>query len=194
MGTTQYRSFIAWLPEKTHRGVLSAIGDSCLRTAGTVFRAVPPRNYHITGIFLGDLAEEELRRTADILKDYRKREPELFSRPLALKNLFPVPFPDARRPRVLVLAPEQSPATDHLLNTGRAGFLSALRAEGIAFDDRPLRPHLTLAYVKRQASAHDIREAFAAMPEFLLPVLDLEPAVLIHSTLQAGGSAYRVVV
>lgn len=95
------------------------------------------------------------------------------------------------RPRVLWAGLEGDVAGLQALASGLSGRLQAL---GIASDDRPFRPHLTLARVPERAGA-DAREGLAAAvravaPPRRLPIL-VEEIGLIRSHLGGGAPRYE---
>lgn len=102
-------------------------------------RWVPPENWHVTLVFLGDVPERSLGRldaaVAPILADCSPL-------PVTLEAL--EWFPSPLKPRMLTLRVEPTPALVSL----QAAVASALRREGFHSEHRSYRPHVTLARLK----------------------------------------------
>ena len=97
-----------------------------------------------------------------------------------------------RRPRVIALDLRHGPALDRLVEA-RAQLDDALELVGVAAEQRPFRPHLTLGRVRRQAGAAEqsaIRLAIDAGPPLQIAAT-VRSVALVQSTLTADGPQYR---
>ncbi len=97
-----------------------------------------------------------------------------------------------RRPRVIALVPRRGAPLDRLVET-RARLDDALELVGFAREQRPVRPHLTLGRVRRQAGAAErsaIRLAIDDAPPLQIAAT-VRSVALVQSTLTADGPHYR---
>ena len=130
MATTLRRLFFALWPEESARNQASeAIG---LLKPGLAARWIRPANLHITLAFLGDVETERLdaAQTAADAVDSPGFE-------MCLDTL-----EHWRKPQVLCLTPSALPPT---LPRLAADLGDRLKAAGFQLEQRPYRPHLTLA-------------------------------------------------
>jgi 2'-5' RNA ligase len=131
-------------------------------------RWVPPENWHITLVFLGDVAERALQQLDRLVAPILESSPPVPA-PLVALEWFPSPL----KPRMLTLKVE---ASDALMSL-QAEVASALRREGFHSEQRAYRPHLTLARIKGSRKLID--------PPALLPIApiheELSELVLFES-------------
>src|SRR5207249_2914500 len=91
-------------------------------------------------------------------------------------------FPDARRPRVVWLGTvEGSPQLCAVAERLR----EALKKRGFALEERPFRPHLTIARIKG-------RPPRWSAPQGELARMEVSEIVLVHSVLGSGGARHTV--
>jgi 2'-5' RNA ligase len=132
------RLFLGFAPENAERAVYN-LCDQLALPDELPLRWVPPENWHITVVFLGDLPERDLGRVVDtvapIVQDCAPME-------VTLEEL--AWFPSAMKPRLLTLGVETAPALMSL----QADVAAALRRAGFHSEQRAYRPHLTLARLK----------------------------------------------
>jgi len=107
-------------------------------------RWIAPANYHLTLVFLGANREDSLpalrERLSPVVAGFR---------PFRYALRGPVLFPDAGKPRVLALLPEDPlPFADW--QTAVAAVCGAL---DFTLESRPFRPHLSLARIRRPGPA-----------------------------------------
>jgi 2'-5' RNA ligase len=131
------RAFIAIdLPDAIH---------AALRETQETFRRVcpeagwtRPEGIHLTLKFLGEISQAQVKQVSEALKALERFE--VFE--IVVKGFgF---FPDARRPRVFWAGLEAPPALHELA----ARVEAALEPLGFPREQRPFRPHLTLARFK----------------------------------------------
>lgn len=143
------------------------------------FRWVRPESLHLTLQFLGEIKEEKI---AGLLE----REKQALEGLQAFQfNLGPLEwFPNSHRPTVLSL---QATPQDALTKLAQALGDGAL-ARGYVIEDRPFRPHITLARVENLNNpAPDILASFAWQE---LPPLFVKEVVLFRSDPGEGGPVY----
>ncbi|MFW6292761.1 MAG: RNA 2',3'-cyclic phosphodiesterase [Spirochaetota bacterium] len=127
----------------------SAVGPHVLRT-------IRRENYHVTLQFLGNTPPSLVEPVVEAMQAAASRS----SGPIELQLTAPGAFPTSRRPRTLWVG---------LRDTG--GRLTALEEDlrerlvrlGIELDTRRFRPHVTIAYVRKQATSGDRARVAAAI-------------------------------
>lgn len=153
-----------------------------LRARVSDARWTPVAQAHLTVHFLGEQPEERLEA---IVAALRKSCAE--AGPFELTLGQPGAFPRASRPRVVWLGlGGNRPALEALERGGRAGLASA----GVALEDRPYAPHLTLA--------REPADARAASDWIACPAIDhlswrVEALTLYKSTLRSQGALHEAI-
>ncbi len=155
-----------------------------LRDVPLPLRWTRPEGIHLTFFFLGETPEARVAATADAIGMVAAS-----SAPFQLEAHGVHAFPGHGRPRVLVfgLRGDLDPAAR--LKTGLDGVLKQL---GFTPDDRPFRPHLTLARVK-EGRAGDWKTPLARETEAEGGWFEVRRLILYESRLGPGGSQYRAV-
>ncbi len=168
------RLFLGFPPQHAERaiyGLYDRLSSSRELPEDLPLRWVPPENWHITLVFLGEVAERSLGKLVDTVAPLAGACPEI-----ALNFETLEWFPSPMKPRLLALGVEQAPALMAL----QAEVSAALRREGFHSEQRSYRPHLTLA--RLQGSRKRVA------PPALLPVTplaeSLDELVLYESRLQ----------
>lgn len=144
------------------------------------FRFLRPEKLHVTFLFLGDHSEEECRRARDVFLSLEPPRVPSSDRTLRFNRIGP--FPPGRRARVLALYDAGAPPSGiHEIRRRLAIGLESFRP-----DTRPFRPHLTLAYPRRQTSP-------VAVPPVEIPPVYREicELVLLVTRDEQGGSFYE---
>lgn len=145
-----------------------------LRTDRSGWRWTDPANYHVTVAFLGSVSGALI----PALSALGQRVAAGAARgALALSAL--EWWPDGRRPRLLVATAEAGP-----LLALQAALLEGLRALAVTVDERPLRPHVTLARLRARAEPTTFALPALAVS---LPVAEL---ALYESRRDHRGSSY----
>lgn len=160
------RVFFALWPAASLAGELAAVARKAMRECGG--KAVPERNIHLTLVFIGDIAREQLA----LLETAASR---VLAEPVsvALDR-----FGYWRHNRVLWAGPAEAPQP-LLVLIERLG--TALREAGVRFDARKYAPHVTLL-------RHALRPP--ASLALALPVWQAAEFVLAESARVDGRSAY----
>jgi 2'-5' RNA ligase len=140
---------------------LAQVQQSLRRSLHGEIRWVRPEGIHLTLKFLGDIPEADVARTAAAVERAVRGVA-----PFELAVGGPGVFPDPRRPRVLWLGLTGDIARLVLF---QKQLDRALEEIGFAGEERPFRPHLTLARIKAPqglaglAAMIERREAEAAV-------------------------------
>lgn len=150
------RLFLGFAPQSAERAVYS-LCDRLELPDDLPLRWVPPENWHITLVFLGEVPERSLGRLVDTISPIVTECPTI---PVSMQAL--EWFPSALKPRMLTLQVE---AAEPLMAL-QADVAGALRREGFHSEQRSYRPHLTLARTKGS------RKLLA--PPALLPIAPIQ--------------------
>lgn len=140
----------------------------------------PLENLHITSKFIGEWPEARLRELALALEN------------LNLTGSFEVTvagfgyFPNPHNPRTLFAAVQAGPELAEL--AGRIG--QALRPLGVAQENRPYSPHLTLARIKNE-DTRKLRDHIAHMTHSDFGTFQVSEFHLYLSKTGPNGSIYK---
>jgi 2'-5' RNA ligase len=155
-----------------------------LPAALPALKRVQPELMHVTLAFLGWTADERLEAVVEAA-----RKAAAGHGPFDLAFAGAGRFPVSGRPRVVWLAIEKGlgPLAD-LAGSVRA----ELGRRGLAFDDRPFAPHLTLARVRPDASGPEGRTIVAALDALAVPDLPtrVDRIAVVESVLSPKGPRY----
>jgi len=138
-------------------------------------------NLHVTVEFLGELTEEQIGATEEILSDISTRHHPFKYWLQAVDG-----FPNLNSPHVLVVKTREE---------GRAGdvlhdeLFKRLMEKGIATDAHPWRPHITLGRIKRIWSGPIGLVSMKVTPI----VFTVNEMILYKSELSARGPNYEVI-
>ena len=140
-------------------------------------RWIPVANYHITLIFLGDIASDRVDTITDATAQLCA-DTEPFS--LTVNRLSV--FPESAHPRVMAMLATPAPALEEL----QAKISQSLHRRGFQFSKRPYRPHMTVARVRGRSAL-----------ELELPVIeplnfDVATLTLYQSIRREDGVRYEV--
>jgi len=139
----------------------------------------PDYNLHITLKFIGDWPEQRLEELKSVLCGIPQRAPV----PVSVRGLTWMPNP--HRPR-LFWAAINAPALAAL----NGDIEAALAPLGVAGEDRPYTPHLTLARVRMPVPLQKTREAIAQLESVEFGAFDADRFWLYHSEPGAANSIY----
>ena len=145
------RLFFALAPDVSVRQAIAA----ALPAEPAPGRPVPPANYHVTLAFLGTLEPPRREAALAAAAEVTAEAFELRFQQLVLWE----------RARARVLEPEAVPAAAMAL---RERLVGALTRHGVPFDDRPWRPHLTVARRARSPFAVEPLDVVMACRAFAL--------------------------
>ena len=159
---------------------------ACLDPALPALRPVRPELLHITLAFLGQVADERLA-DASAAAAIAGAGKSPFRIILDRAGRFPASGP----PRALWLG--VGAGADDLARLA-ADLARELRARAFALEDRPFRPHLTLARVRTEATPAEARAVAAAVGALAVPRLELrvDQVAVVESHLSPRGPRYTV--
>ena len=156
-----------------------------LAEAESTLRWVPPENLHFTLKFLGGITPPQLAGVVAAAREVAART-QRFSIMLAGLGA----FPSARRPRVVWVG--VSSGADHLV--ALAEHLDVvLRPAHASREDRPFRPHLTIARVRDAAPVRDLSKEIDALRELEWGSQTVGAIRVMESHLRPSGAIYQPV-
>jgi len=153
-----------------------------LRDLPLPLRWTRPEGIHVTFFFLGETPETRVTAVVDAIAPVAAGAASFRLEALGVHT-----FPGHGRPRVLVFGLRGDLETAARLKRGLDG---ALQEIGFTPDDRPFRPHLTLART-REGRAGDWKTPLAREAEAEGGAFEVHHLVLFESRLGPGGSQYR---
>lgn len=140
----------------------------------------PIENLHITTKFIGEWPEDRLAELTTALRTLSPR-PVI---PIVIEKLgF---FPNPHAPRVFWAGVHAGEPLVQLARETEA----ALAALGIAKEQRPYSPHLTLARIKTPGKQPGLLQAVAALPSLDFGRFTADRFFLYHSKTAPSGSVY----
>ena len=142
-----------------------------------------PESWHLTLRFLGEVDEARAARFAEGIDAAAALEET------SLPPGGPVVFPPRGRPRVIGIGFAEGPGLNSLAAVARAAERAA-RAIGCAPEDRPFRPHVTLARLREPWSAGSIEAFRAAASAWPFPAFRVPALVLYSSRLLPSGAVH----
>lgn len=176
------RSFLAFELPKEMKATVSAVSREC-RSLFKAVRWVDPAKIHLTVVFLGNIAEDQIdplgHSVAAVCREHAPFQ-------IALRGVGY--FGSRRHPRVLWMGLN---GDIDRMEIFRNALQETLRPFGIKTENRPFRPHLTLGRFKkggRPGTALD--EFIGRYRELTSPAEKLEELGLFKSQLKPGGAIY----
>lgn len=147
-------------------------------------RRVRPEHLHITLAFLGAVADERLDDVIAATRTAAATQP-----PFTITLEGVGRFPESGEPRVIWMGIIQGARESTNL---AAALRRALTERGLPFDDKPFRPHVTLARVTQDADRATARAIAATTDRLRAPKLRFEAEALIpfESVLSRKGPRY----
>jgi 2'-5' RNA ligase len=139
----------------------------------------PVDNLHITSKFIGEWADDRLTELEDVLEQIEP--PPVFDVQIANFGYFPNPH----NPRAFFAGVHAGPP----LSTIAKQIEDAVKPLGIAREDRPYAPHLTLARIKKE-DIRELREHIAKMTNFDFGTFQVSEFHLYMSKTGPKGSVY----
>lgn len=158
---------------------------AALPTDSPALRRVAPALLHVTLAFIGSVGEERVPEIARAV-EAAVRDSPAFVIPFDRVGRFP------ERGPIRVVWAGTGPAAERIEHLG-VGVRATLAREGVPFDPKPLRPHVTLARVRDGATERELSRVAAAVAAARLPVGLAATADAVHlmeSVLSRGGPRY----
>ena len=184
-----FRAFIAIeLDEQTIKS-LAAIQQRLKREPGAqAVRWVAPGSIHLTLKFLGEIDRALAPKVGAVIRESVSGE-----HPFEMVVAGLGAFPNLQRPNVIWAGLSGAVAAAVRIAQRLEDGCAAL---GIAREDRPFSPHLTLGRVQRRA-AHDVRRQIGDLirrqPSGEIGRLNVDAIYLMRSELRPSGAVYSVV-
>jgi len=176
------RAFIAIeLPESIRKALVSQ--QARFRAVCPEARWTRPEGIHLTLKFLGQISGQQEAQVKNALS--RMGPFEKFTVRVQGFGF----FPDAKRPRVFWAGLDAPPALAQLA----AQVESALAPLGFAPENRPFKPHLTLARFKVPRPQPKLEALLAVQNQPLLGTFEVSEFFLWESRLLPGGAEYHKV-
>ncbi|HUI40684.1 MAG TPA: RNA 2',3'-cyclic phosphodiesterase [Terriglobia bacterium] len=176
------RTFVAIDLAESVRAALAKeqarLRSACARNSE--LRWTRPEGVHVTLKFLGEIPAERVAAVTAALEALRG-----FGRFEVEAKGFGF-FPDARHPRVFWAGLEAPSALGELAGRVEA----ALAIIGFAAEDRPFRPHLTLARFRTPRADPDLAAALESTGSISLGRFEVDEFFLFESKLRPGGAEY----
>lgn len=144
---------------------------------------VAPENMHLTAVFLGNI---ETPLVAELCDAVGRALTDCAAPACAIRGLG---FFGGRTPRVLWAGVGDDPAP---LEAVQARIASAVRSIGVAIEDRPYVPHVTLGRVRSSRGAAELLPVLNAHDATMFGEQAIDAVNLYQSHLQPGGVKYRV--
>jgi 2'-5' RNA ligase len=145
---------------------------------------VEPRSMHLTLQFLGDLDPGLVPKLADSLRGAFPDVP-----PFELEALGAGAFPGPAHPRVLWAG--LSRGADEL-RVLAAACLAVTGALGIPAEERPFRPHITLARIRAGSRPADLGGPLQALTDAPIGRCQIDRVYLMKSELRPSGPLHSV--
>lgn len=179
------RLFVAVSPDERARAAAAAAEEEIRSRTTLGARWVAPESLHVTLAFLGAVEPGLVPDLRDALAAAVGRVAPF---PVALGP--PGAFPTPRRPRVLWIGVGEGAER---LATLAAVVRTALEPFPVARDEKPFRPHVTIARVRAARLDQALAEHLAKPSPPPGPVWEVRSVTLFESVLGPGGARHRPV-
>jgi 2'-5' RNA ligase len=168
-------------PEEIFREIIK-IQERLKKAIQGDIRWVRPEGMHLTLKFLGYVYESDIANISHVVKNNVANMKALM---LNVRNLGA--FPSVNRPRVLWLGIDGD--TDALI-TLQAEIDTGFQEYGFKKEDRPFRPHLTLARVKEPKGLIGLGETVKKNDDYIAGSFTVSGLTLFKSDLKPTGAIY----
>ena len=147
-----------------------------------VLKWVNPENWHVTLIFLGNTMETIIPQILELIERLFAGI-QSFSTNLNGAGV----FPNSNNPKVFWLGIENL----QLLIPAQIRLADALKQEGFSLDNKPLKPHLTLARIKNSATRIMIDSLIDRYEDFNFGSVTIDRVILYESISTPDGPVYK---
>jgi 2'-5' RNA ligase len=141
----------------------------------TSLRWIPPENYHVTLVFLGNTPEEEIPEIERKMREVADRHT-----PFSLKIREFGAFPTLNQARVIYLGVQRSQAILNLQGDLETAFEKT--------EDREYSPHLTVARLRNPKSCRDLLSPFQKVD---LGKQEVREIILFNSVMAGSFPVYK---
>jgi len=156
--------------------------QSVLSTAGVKAKWVEPANIHLTVVFLGNVVDDAI---PDVVLAMDQSIQEYTPFEFGISGLGW--FGSVHSPRIVWAGTDDG--ISPLINIQK-GLCENLQTLELTFDDRPFKPHLTLARVKSRHGANRLIGLIRENQDIQLGSVPVERLVLYSSQLTSAGPIY----
>ena len=167
-------------PESQFRQVESWKKDRHLNQ--NVLNWTIPENWHITLFFLGSTEESAIPMLEQLID---KSFSEIKAYQTKLRGVGV--FPNTNNPKVLWLGLDDLQP----LMSAYSELSESLQENGFSFDQKPLKPHLTIARVKKADNPLSFQMLLTEYQEKVFDWVDMNEVVLFESVSTAAGPIYK---
>jgi RNA 2',3'-cyclic 3'-phosphodiesterase len=141
-----------------------------------------PENWHITLFFLGSTEESAVPLIQQLIDDSFSK---IHAYQTELRGVGV--FPNTNNPKVLWLGLDDlQPLMSAYSQLGKL-----LQQNGFSFDQKPLKPHLTIARVKRTDNPSAFQSLLSNYQETFFDRINMNEVVLFESVNTAAGPIYK---
>ncbi|MBA4409644.1 MAG: RNA 2',3'-cyclic phosphodiesterase [Bacteroidota bacterium] len=149
---------------------------------GHVLKWLNFENWHVTLIFLGDTPETTIPKLQELITQFFAGI-QSFSTNLRGTGV----FPNSNNPKVLWLGIENLQP----LMPAQIRLVDALKQNGFLLENKPLKPHLTLARIKNSANRIAIDSLIGQYQYFDFGSVTIDRVILYESISTPGGPVYQ---
>jgi 2'-5' RNA ligase len=146
-----------------------------------VLKWVNSENWHITLIFLGDTPESEVEKLKLMIEESFKHIPA-FSAALSGVGV----FPNSHNPKVLWIGFDSLQP----LMPAQYRLVELLQFHGFSLDNKPLKPHLTLARIRNPEHVVSFESLLEKYQSYSFGTVKIKQVVLYESILTSNGPVY----
>jgi len=147
-----------------------------------VLNWTPPGNWHITLFFLGNTDESAVPVLQKLI-DESFSEIQAYHTDLLGVGV----FPNTNNPKVLWIGLENLQP----LLSAYSKLRELLQQDGFSFDQKPLKPHLTLARVKRTDNPSAFQSLLAEFQDTVFDRIEVNKVTLFESITTSAGPVYK---
>jgi RNA 2',3'-cyclic 3'-phosphodiesterase len=176
------RAFLAIDPPQEIFSEIIKIQERLKKDLRGDIRWVRPEGIHLTLKFFGYIYDSDVANISDVVKNSIAN-----MKALALNVRKLGAFPSVNRPRVLWLGIDGD--TDALINL-QTRIDKGLESYGFKKEDRPFRPHLTLARIKEPKGLVGLVETVKKNEDYLAGSFSVCVLTLFKSDLKPAGAIY----
>jgi 2'-5' RNA ligase len=176
------RAFLAIDPPQEIFNEIIKIQERLRKTLQKDIRWVKPEGIHLTLKFFGYIYDSDIANISDVVKN------SVANMKALLLNVRSIgAFPSVNRPRVLWLGIDGD--TDALINL-QVKIDAGLESYGFKKEDRPFRPHLTLARIKEPKGLVGLAETVKKNEDYIAGSFTAGGLTLFKSDLKPTGAIY----
>lgn len=176
------RLFIGIPIESEKAATQAKIWKNDPKLKGNVLKWVNPENWHITLIFLGSTPESAVALLQQLIEESFDRI-QAFSTELCGIGV----FPNTHNPKVLWLGLENL----QFLMPAQTKMRELLQQNGFSLDNKPLKPHLTLARVKNIQHRASFDALLNYYRQSTFETVEINRVVLYESVSTTYGPVYK---